>query len=92
MMKDYSCIEELNHDIAFVSQSVINIASSTIFTPTNQNHNHGEERSRIFNTLLSSLCWHSRVAYKEWKVAGCPRSGDKFKSVSKPNEKCHPIC
>ena len=82
MEKDYSCIEELDSDVALVSQSLVSTASSTIHTPTGRNRTQNKN-SRIFDPFLSTLCWRSRVAYREWKAAGCPRSGDKFENRKK---------
>ena len=78
--KDYSCIEEVDQDIEFVSSSLLNITSSTIAKriPHKQSRKH-----RIRDSFLSTLCWQSRVAYRDWKAAGCPRCGDKYEKRKK---------
>ena len=78
--KAYSCIEEVDQDIEFVSSSLLNIASSTIAKriPHKPSRKH-----RIRDSFLSTLCWQSRVAYRDWKAAGCPRCGDKYEKREK---------
>ena len=40
-------------------------------------------RPRISDTFLSTLCWHSRVAFRNWKAAGCPKSGPEYEMRKK---------
>ena len=71
--KDYSSIEELENDLAHVSRSLLTISASTI--------PHKRPRkacAHVRDSFLSSLCWRSRVAFREWKAAGRPRSGPIF--------------
>ena len=80
MERDYVCIEELERDIALVSKSLVNISLSTIsiakpYCP--------KPNRRISDSFLSTLCWRSRVAYRKWKAAGCPRSGHDYESRRK---------
>ena len=30
---------------------------------------------KVYDAHLSTLCWRSRVAFRQWKAAGSPRSG-----------------
>ena len=74
--KDYCSVEEIEADISHVSNVLIEASTSTIphFRCSNSNSN------RISDPHLSSLCWQSRVAYRQWKAAGCPRSGPLFEA------------
>ncbi len=70
--KDYSSIDELDLDLSFVSQSLLSLSESTI---PHGRRPHRPARAPVRDPYLSSLCWHSRVAFREWKDAGRPRSG-----------------
>ena len=74
--KDYCSVEEIEADISHVSNVLIEASTSTIphFRCSNSNSN------RVSDPHLSSLCWQSRVAYRQWKAAGCPRSGPLFQA------------
>ena len=78
--KDYSSIHEIESDISLVCKSLVSAAASTIphFRPSN----HGARR-HVKDTFLSSLCWHSREAFRQWKAAGCPRSGPVYEKRKK---------
>ena len=81
--KDYCSVEEIEADISHVSNVLIEASTSTIphFRCSNSNSN------RVSDPHLSSLCWQSRVAYRQWKAAGCPRSGPVFEA--RKNSKKH---
>ena len=88
LAKDYSSIHEIEAD---VSKSLISIAHLTI--PNSRPPNQGIHR--IKDTHLSTLCWRSREAYRQWKAAGCPRAGPAYekrkqckRDVSSHLEKC----
>jgi len=71
---DYSSIEELEKDILHVCDTLLAISVSTIpFTKPRKKN----ARPHISDTL-STLCWHSRVAFQNWKAAGCPKSGPEY--------------
>ena len=76
LSNDYSCIEEIESDIALVSKLLIDSSYSTIPTL----HHSSNSSNRVYDPLLSSLCWQSRQAYREWKAPGSPRCGSLFEA------------
>ena len=80
MDRDYSSIEELEKDISHVCDTLLAISVSTIPSTKPRKMN---ARPRISDTFLSTLCWHSRVAFRNWKAAGCPKSGPEYEMRKK---------
>ena len=83
MNKDYLSIEQLDNDISYVCNSLINISLYTIPSTKPRHRNH----TWVFDLFLSHLCWRSRVAYREWKAAGCQRSGQVYENRKKCERK-----
>ena len=69
--KDYSSIQEVEADISSVSNQLVNAARSSI-PPSKHPKRHP---NKVYDPHLSTLCWQSRVAFRQWKAAGSPRSG-----------------
>ena len=69
--KDYSSIQEIEADITKVSSQLVVAAQSTI---PHYKH-HTAHSKKVCDTQLSTLCWRSRVAFRQWKAAGSPCSG-----------------
>ena len=69
--KDYSSIQEVEVDISNVCNQLVNAALSSI-PPSKHPKRHP---NKVFDPHLSTLCWQSRVAFRQWKAAGSPRSG-----------------
>ena len=74
LAKDYSSIHEIEADICHVSKSLISSAHLTI--PNSRPPNQGIHR--IQDAHLSTVCWRSREAFRQWKAAGCPRAGPAY--------------
>ena len=85
--KDYSSIEEIEADISHVSKQVIDSSLSTIPPLCRPNTNS----TRIHDSHLSTLCWRSQHAYRQWKAAGRPKSGPLYEArkMSKKNIQHH---
>ena len=85
--KDYSSIEEIEADISHVSKQLIDSSLSTIPPLRRPNTNS----TRVHDSHLSTLCWRSRHAYRQWKAAGRPKSGPLYEArkMSKKNVQHH---
>ena len=70
-IKAYSTIQEIEADISSVSSMLVNAALSSIPHSKHPNVN----LNKVYDPHLSTLCWHSRAAFRQWKAAGSPRSG-----------------
>ena len=70
--KDYSSIEEIQEDLSYFTKSLHSIAVATIpkYKPRDQ-----FREPRVRDPFLSSLCYQSRVAFREWKANGRPSTG-----------------
>ena len=76
--KDYCPIEEIDADISHVSKQLIASSLSTI--PPLHPHRTKSNSNRVYDPHFSTLCWQSRQAYRQWKVAGHPISGPLYKA------------
>ena len=85
--KDYSSIEEIEADISHVSKQLIDSSLSTIPPLRRPNTNS----TRVHDSHLSTLCWRSRHAYRQWKAAGRSKSGPLYEArkLSKKNVQHH---
>ena len=85
LAKDYSSIHEIEADICHVSKSLISIAYLTVTNsrPPNQGIH------RIKDAHLSTLCWRSREAFRQWKAVGCPRAGPAYEKRCKRDVSSH---
>ena len=70
-IKDYSTIQEIEADISSVSSTLVNAALSSIPHSKHPNVN----LNKVYDPHISTLCWRSRAAFRQWKAAGSPRSG-----------------
>lgn len=74
-----------NHSTTRVGLPPQFLMSSILKTPTNH----------INDAYLSTLCWHSQVAFHGWKAAGCPTSGpiyEKRKQCKQDMSSCLSKC
>ena len=69
--KDYSFIQEIEANISRVSSQLIDAAQSSI-PPSKHPMAYSK---KVYDAHLSTLCWHTCVAFRQWKAAGSPRSG-----------------
>ena len=69
--KDYDFIKEIEADITRISCQLVDAAQSSI-PPSRHPKAHPK---KVYDSHLSTLCWRSRVAFRQWKAAGSPRSG-----------------
>ena len=69
--KDYDSIKEIEADITRISCQLVDATQSSI-PPSKHPKAHYK---KVYDTHLSTLCWRSRVAFRQWKAAGSPRSG-----------------
>ena len=76
LKKDYSSTEQIESDITLVSKLLIDSSYSTI--PILRCHYNSS--NRVYDSQLSSLCWQSRQAFREWKAGGRPRSGPLYEA------------
>ena len=85
--KDYSSMEEIEADITHVSKLLIDSSLSTIPLLKSPKRNS----NRVYDPHLSTLCWRSRHAYRQWKAAGRPNSGPLYEArkVCKKNVQHH---
>ena len=88
LSKGYSSIQEIEADISYVSKHLLDASLSTI---PPQRHPSKYNPNRVYDRHLSTLCWHSRQAYHQWKAAGRPTSGPLFEARkrSKKNVQRH---
>ena len=78
LVPSYSSIEEVEHDLHYVCQKLIEAANLLI--PKMKTR----ATEKVRDKTLSHLCWKSRCAFRNWKEAGRPRSGpiaDEMRSV-----------
>ena len=78
--KDYSSIEEIEKDLSFFTESLYSIATETIPHYKTRDNSH---ESHVKDSFLSSLCYQSRVAFREWKASGRPTSGSLYEKRKK---------
>ena len=75
--------------VAEVSSLLVNAAQSSI-PPAKHTKVH---QNKVYDPHLSTLCWRSRVAFRQWKAAGSPRSGplyDERKTCKKTSKSTSP--
>ena len=80
LKKIYSTIQEIEVDISHVSKSLLSAATSSI---PHFSRPSSHSCRCIKDAYLSTLCWRSRDAFRQWKEAGCPRSGPVFEKRKK---------
>ena len=81
--KDYCSIEEIDADISHISKQLIASSLSTI--PPFHPHRTKSNSNRVYDPRLSTLCWQSRQAYRQWKAAGRPISGPLYEERPTPS-------
>ena len=74
LSKDYSSIEDLNQDILSIAQTLQ--SSANMHIPAKKKK--PQHTQKIYDKMLSNLCWKSRCAFRRWKEANRPRSGELY--------------
>ena len=72
LSKDYSSIDDLNQDILSIAQTLQ--SSAIMHIPAKKKK--PQHTQKIYDKMLSNLCWKSRCAFRRWKEANRPRSSE----------------
>ena len=66
--------DDLNQDILSIAQTLQSSANMHILAKIKKPHH----TQKIYDKMLSNLCWKSRCAFRRWKEANRPRSGELY--------------
>ena len=74
LSKDYSSIDDINQDILSIAQTLQSSANMHIPAKIKKPHH----KQKIYDKMLSNLCWKSRCAFRRWKEANRPRRAELY--------------